>query len=72
MATGYWALVIMLALHIVTLVLSVKDNGAIAGSVLGIVTSLIAWIPFLGWLMHVITSIFLMVGAIQKDKPQAA
>ncbi|WP_010094341.1 hypothetical protein [Ornithinibacillus scapharcae] len=64
----YTPLVIMLVLHIITLILTIRDGGAIAGSILGIVTSCIAWIPGLGWLMHSITAIVLMITAIMKDK----
>lgn len=62
----------MLILHIITLVMTKKDNGALAGSILGIITSVIAWIPLLGWLMHLITAVFLLVGALTEDKPQNA
>lgn len=61
-------LFIMLVLHIITLVLTKKDGGASTGSILGIVTSCIAWIPFVGWIMHILTAIFLMVDAAKKDK----
>ena len=70
--TYYCILPIMLILHIITLVMTKKDNGASAGSILGIITSVIAWIPLLGWLMHLITAVFLLVGAFTKDKLQNA
>lgn len=70
--THYWVLPIMLILHIITLGMTKKDNGASAGSILGIITSVIAWIPLLGWLMHLITAVFLLIGALTKDKPQIA
>lgn len=70
--TYYLVLPIMLILHIITLVMTKKDNGALAGSILGIITSVIAWIPLLGWLMHLITAVFLLVGALTEDKPQNA
>ncbi|WP_047984198.1 hypothetical protein [Ornithinibacillus californiensis] len=60
-------LLIMLALHIVTLVLTKKDGGSTVGSILGIVTSCIAWIPFVGWIMHILSAIFLMIGAAKQD-----
>lgn len=66
----YIPLVVMLILHIITLVMSIRQNGTIYGSVLGIVTSLIAWIPFVGWVMHVITAIFLMVSASKPEQIQ--
>lgn len=64
-------LAVMLILHIVTLVLSVKSGETKYGSILGIVTSCIAWIPFVGMVMHILTGIFLMVSAA-KPNPAAA
>lgn len=57
----------MLVLHIITLVLTKRNNGHSTGSVLGIVTSCVAWIPFVGMVMHILTAIFLMIGAGTKD-----
>lgn len=65
----YWTpLFVMLILHIITLVLSKQNKEPIYGSVLGIVTSLVAWIPFVGMIMHIISGILLMVTAAQKPK----
>ena len=58
---------IMLALHIVTLVLTKKDGGTTTGSILGIVTSCIAWIPFVGMIMHILSAIFLMIDAAKPE-----
>ncbi|QMV42472.1 hypothetical protein [Cohnella cholangitidis] len=66
MGSGYTVLVITLILHIVTLVLSSSNKEPIYGSVMGIITSLLAWIPFVGWLLHLLTGIFLMVTAAKK------
>lgn len=63
----YTVLPVMLVLHIVTLVLTKRNNGHATGSVLGIVTSCVAWIPFVGMVMHILTAIFLMIGAGTKD-----
>jgi len=61
-------LVVMLVLHIVTLVFTNKDRGASTGSILGIVTSCIGWIPFVGMIMHILSAIFLMVNAVAPNK----
>ncbi|TYS18121.1 hypothetical protein FZC78_08155 [Rossellomorea vietnamensis] len=64
-----WApLAIMLILHIITLVLTKRDDGAYTGSILGIVTSCIAWIPFVGMIMHIVSAIFLMIDASKTDR----
>ncbi len=58
---------VMLALHIVTLVLTKNSGGSSKGSILGIVTSCIAWIPFVGMVMHILTAIFLMLDAAKPE-----
>lgn len=60
---AYVPLGIMLILHIITLVLSIRNGETKYGSILGIVTSLVAWIPFVGLVLHIISGIMLMVSA---------
>jgi len=60
-------LALMLILHIITLVLTKKDNGAATGSILGIITSCVGWIPFVGITMHILSAIFLMLDAAKPD-----
>jgi len=68
-STAYVPLAIMLILHIVTLVLSASNKEPKYGSILGIVTSVVAWIPILGMIMHIVTGILLMVTAAKKSAP---
>ncbi|SDX60564.1 hypothetical protein [Paenibacillus sp. CF384] len=65
--TSYSALGFMLIIHLVTLILSKKDREPIYGSVLGIVTCLLAWIPFVGWILHLLSGIFLMISAAKRS-----
>jgi hypothetical protein len=65
----YTPLALMLALHIITLVFSRKEGYKSTGSVLGIVTSCVAWIPLVGMIMHIITAIFLMQDAAKEGTP---
>jgi hypothetical protein len=60
-------LAIMLVLHIITLIFSINEKRKIHGSVLGIITSAVGWIPILGWIMHIITAVFLMIDAYQTN-----
>ncbi|MBB6670207.1 hypothetical protein [Cohnella nanjingensis] len=60
---GYLPLVIMFILHIVTLFLSNANRESSLGSIFGIITSCLAWIPILGWFLHLITGIVLLLGA---------
>lgn len=45
-------LVLMFGLHIITLILSRREGLDSGGSILGIITSCLGWIPFLGMLLH--------------------
>ncbi|MCP3027203.1 hypothetical protein [Halobacillus sp. A5] len=60
-------LAVMLALHIVTLILTKQDNGRTRGSILGIIASSIGWIPGVGMVMHILAAVFLMIDAAQPD-----
>ncbi|AIQ47411.1 membrane protein [Paenibacillus sp. FSL R7-0273] len=68
MGSWYTVLGLTFILHLVTLILSSKNKEAYYGSVLGIITSLLAWIPFVGWVLHLITGILLMVTASQRSR----
>ncbi|WP_248927233.1 hypothetical protein [Paenibacillus hamazuiensis] len=68
MGSSYTVLGIMFILHLITLILSANNKEPFYGSVLGIITSLLAWIPFLGWVLHLITGILLMVTGAQRPK----
>lgn len=61
-------LLFMLVLHIVTLVLAKKANMSASGNVLGIVTSCLAWIPFVGMILHILSAIFIMMDAARKEE----
>ena len=67
----FWTpLLIMLILHIITLVISSKENEKKHGSILGIVTSCLAWIPFVGMIMHIITAVILMIDASKNAEAE--
>lgn len=61
-------LLIMLALHIITLIITKKEGGgSTTGSIVGIVTSCIGFIPVVGMIMHIITAVILMIDAAKPD-----
>ncbi|MBM7567224.1 putative membrane protein [Paenibacillus sacheonensis] len=64
--SSYGVLGIMLLLHILTLVMSAMSKEAKYGSILGIITSVLGWIPFVGWFFHLVSAILLMVSAAQR------
>ncbi len=60
---GYTPLFVMFVLHIVTMVICSKERQDKSGSIVGVVTSCIAWIPFVGMIMHIITALILLISA---------
>ncbi|WP_376837177.1 hypothetical protein [Bhargavaea ullalensis] len=64
MSTGYSALGVMFILHAITLVLAIRDHSAKSGSILGLATSAFAWIPFVGWFLHLVTAVVLVFQAV--------
>lgn len=64
---GWTPLFVMLILHIITLLMTKKDGGITGGSVIGIITSVVAWIPIVGMLMHIITAIVLFITALMPN-----
>ncbi|MDQ0214103.1 phosphate starvation-inducible membrane PsiE [Oikeobacillus pervagus] len=61
-------LAVMAVLHIITLIFCMKDEQSTHGSILGIITSFIAWIPFVGMAMHILTAVFLLVDAARPSR----
>ena len=61
-------LAVMFILHIITLIFSVHDKKKIHGSILGIITSCIGWIPIVGMIMHIITAVFLLIDAYKASQ----
>ncbi|CAM3177360.1 hypothetical protein FITA111629_08025 [Filibacter tadaridae] len=66
--TGYSALGVMFVLHVITLVLSIRDMQGKVGSILGLLTSVVSVIPVFGWFMHLITAIVLLISAITSRR----
>ncbi|KIL46816.1 hypothetical protein [Jeotgalibacillus campisalis] len=63
-----WApLWIMLGLHIVTLIFSIRELEARTGSIVGIVASVIGFVPFVGFIMHIAASIILLIDAAKTS-----
>jgi hypothetical protein len=65
---GWTPLLLMLVFHIVVLVLSKKVGVKATGNIIGIVTSVIGWIPFVGMIMHILSAVFILRDAARKDK----
>ncbi len=57
---------IMFVLHLVTLIVSKKQGETIYGSVCGIITSCVGFIPFVGWILHLLSFILLLISTFQS------
>jgi hypothetical protein len=68
---GWAPLGIAFILHLVTLIFSIRQGVGKVGSILGLVTSAIGFIPVLGMIMHIITALVLLVSAIMNNKKVA-
>lgn len=66
MASGYRILVVMFILHAVTLFLSVRARESWRGSAAGLAASMLGWIPFLGWALHLATAVLLLMSALRS------
>jgi hypothetical protein len=66
-STAWTPLFLMAILHIVTIVFAVKENEPKAGNILGLVTSLLGWIPVLGMIMHMISAVVILIDAYRSQ-----
>lgn len=62
-STGYSALGVMFVLHAITLFFCFREFSPKSGPILGLITSLLAWIPLIGWALHLLTAIVLFINA---------
>jgi hypothetical protein len=70
-STGYTALGVMFILHVITLFFCFREYSPKSGSILGIITSLVAWFPLIGWAMHLLTAVVLIFSAAMADRRRA-
>lgn len=68
LANAWVPLGIAFLLHVVAVVIMIKERGPFIGNLIGIITSFVALIPFVGWIMHVITAIILLVEGLSSSR----
>jgi hypothetical protein len=68
LANGWVPLSIAFLLHAVAVVILQRERQPFIGNVLGIITSIIAFIPILGWIMHGVTAFVLLVEAVSSSR----
>ena len=67
-ATGWAPLGIMFIFHIVLVVFSNKAGEKAAGNIVGIITSVVGFIPVLGMIMHLVTAAIIALEAASQKK----
>lgn len=68
LSSGWSVLIFMLVIHLITLLLSIRENRTYAGSILGLITSVLATIPIVGWILHTATAIVLLIDAGRSSR----
>lgn len=67
LSTAWTPLFLMAILHIVTIVFAVREDESKAGNIIGLVTSVIGWIPFVGMIMHMISAVVILLDAYRAN-----
>lgn len=67
-ANGWVPLAIAFLLHAVAIVILQRERKPIVGNVLGIITSILAFIPIVGWVMHGVTALVLLFEGISSSR----
>jgi hypothetical protein len=64
-----WApLGVAFLLHAIAVIILLRERGPVIGNAVGIVTSVVALIPFVGWIMHAITAVILLVEGLTTSR----
>lgn len=71
LATGWAPLGIMFIFHIILVVFSTKAGEKAAGNIVGIITSVVGFIPFLGMMMHLVTAAVIALETASQKKAGA-
>ncbi|WNB91212.1 hypothetical protein [Bacillus sp. NEB1478] len=67
-ASGWAPLQFMFFLHLVTFIVCLVQKQRFHGSIVGMITSLVAFIPGLGMVMHLLTAVILFIDAVRGDR----
>ncbi|PLS19386.1 hypothetical protein CVD28_02930 [Bacillus sp. M6-12] len=68
--SAWTVLGLMMFLHIIGIVLSVTTKQSMGGHIFGVIANLIAFIPFVGMLVHGITGLVLLIQGFATKIPQ--
>ena len=64
---GWMPLILLFILHIVGILIASKEHKSKLGHILGVVGNALGWIPFLGWISHLIIGVTLLIEGL-NDK----
>ncbi|UQZ34522.1 hypothetical protein C2I18_13950 [Paenibacillus sp. PK3_47] len=65
---GWAPLGIAFLLHAAAIVILLRERGPFIGNAIGVVTSVVALIPFVGWFMHAVTALVLLIEGISSSR----
>lgn len=69
-ANGWTPLLFMLVFHIVIVIFSNKNGNRAYGNILGIITSLLGWIPFVGMAFHMLSALVIFIDAASRSREE--
>ena len=67
LSMSWTPLILMAILHTITIVISTKEHQPRAGNILGLITSIIGWIPFIGMILHMISALIILIDAYRSQ-----
>ncbi|MBY6037703.1 hypothetical protein KUV80_13615 [Fictibacillus nanhaiensis] len=68
LASAWAPLQVMFFLHLVTLIICIVQKERFHGSILGLITSVVGYVPILGMLMHIVTALVLFIDASRGSR----
>ncbi|MDM5317474.1 hypothetical protein QUF49_15795 [Fictibacillus sp. b24] len=68
LASAWGPLQFMFVFHLITLVICIVQKERFTGSVLGLITSVVGYLPFIGMAMHIVTAIVLLFDAARGSR----
>lgn len=67
-ANAWVPLGVAFLLHAVAVIILLRERGPVVGNIVGVITSVIALIPFVGWVMHAITALILLIEGLSRSR----
>lgn len=68
LASAWGPLQFMFVFHLITLVICIVQKERFYGSILGLITSVVGYLPFVGMVMHIVTALVLLFDAARGSR----